>query len=123
MEPVGDLLASMIEARDSLFRHQLHRAKSGRTYFRCMTAGCKAEAEAPHVQCERHLSATQQEQERQLARERSETPEARRMRLRVEAKAQELANKDGRGGSWRDRRYTLRAQQIIEATADDGEVV
>ena len=118
MEPVGSLLAQMVEARDSLFKHQLHRAKSGRTYFRCMTAGCNAEAHAPHVQCERHLSATQQEQVRQLERERSETPAARQMRLRVESKAQELANKAGAGGSWRDRRFMLAAQRIVEAIAD-----
>lgn len=123
MEPVGDLLAQMIEARNSLFRRQLHQAKSGRTYFRCMTDGCKAEAHAPHVQCERHLSATQQEQVRQLERERSETPAARQMRLRVEGKAQELANRDGHGASWRDRRYMLRAQHIIESVADEAEVV
>lgn len=116
----GSLIEQMMDARDNLFRGQIRRSREGRTYFECMTPGCKGQAVAHHVQCERHLSATQQEQQRELERERNETPQARQWRLAIEGKAKQLANQDGRGADWRDRRYMLRAQRIVEAKGVDG---
>lgn len=123
MEPVRNLLAAMIDARDAQFSGQIRRTREGRSYFECMSKGCKAEATAPHVHCDRHLSLVQKEQAQEIARERAESPEARAMRLRIEGKAQQLANQDGKGASWRDRRYMLRAQRIIEAIPDTTEIV
>lgn len=123
MEPVRNLLAAMIDARDAQFARQLRRSREGRSYFECMAHGCKAEATAPHVHCDRHLSEVQKEQAREIERERAESPQARAMRLRIEGKAQQLANEAGTAASWRDRRFMLRAQRIIEAIPDGREVV